>query len=279
MTTTSTTLTAGGRTPRPTASRTRRLLALARAETLLLVRNRAALTNALLLPVGFVGLFGLLGGVGGDGASGADVAAAVLVMLLVVALIFVVYYNLTTAYVARREDRVLQRLLTGSTTRVEALLAPALPAVVVTLAQLVLGYVAVAVVIGPPGMTNPVLLLVAVLGGAAVLGALAAATAGFSRTVESVQLTTLPVIVLVLPFAGMFPTPDIGPLSTVARFTPLHPVSELVLLGLNGTDAAGRTLSFVETFGAAALPTAVLVGWTALGILAARRGMRWAPRR
>ncbi|WP_407320413.1 ABC transporter permease [Isoptericola halotolerans] len=271
-------LTVTAPTARP-ASPTRRLLALGRAETLLLVRNRTALANALLLPIGFVGLFAVLGAVGEDGAPGAAVATSVLVMLLLVALLFVVYYNLTTAYVARREDRVLQRLLTGSTTRVEALLAPALPAVVVILAQLVLGYLAVAVVIEPPGLVNPVLLLVAVLGGAAVLGALAAATAGFSRTVESVQLTTLPVIALVLPFAGMFPTPDAGVLGTVARFTPLRPVSELMALGLTGTDVDGQTLSFVETSGAAALPVAVLVGWTALGVLAARRWMRWAPRR
>ncbi len=260
------------------ASRTRRLLALARAETLLLVRNRAALANALLLPVGFVGLFAVLGGVGDDDASGQAVAAGVLAMLLVVALIFVVYYNLTTAYVARREDRVLQRLLTGSTTRVDALLAPALPAVVVVvLVQLGLGYAAVSAMIEPPGMANPVLVLVAALGGAVVLGAIAAATAGFSRTVESVQLTTLPAIVLILPFAGLFPTPDA--ISTVARFTPLRPVTELMGLGLTGTDAAGQTLSFVETFGAAGLPVLVLAGWTTLGVLAARRWMRWAPRR
>ncbi|WP_402376804.1 ABC transporter permease [Isoptericola rhizosphaerae] len=259
------------------ASRTRRLLALARAETLLLVRNRAALANALLLPVGFVGLFAVLGGVGDDDASGQAVAAGVLAMLHVVALIFVVYYNLTTAYVARREDRVLQRLLTGSTTRVDALLAPALPAVVVVLVQLGLGYAAVSAMIEPPGMANPVLVLVAALGGAVVLGAIAAATAGFSRTVESVQLTTLPAIVLILPFAGLFPTPDA--ISTVARFTPLRPVTELMGLGLTGTDAAGQTLSFVETFGAAGLPVLVLAGWTTLGVLAARRWMRWAPRR
>ncbi|WP_277211092.1 ABC transporter permease [Isoptericola croceus] len=268
-----------GRVARPTAPRTRRLLALARSEVLLLVRNRTALVNAVLLPVGFVALFAVLGGVGGDGTPGPAVAAGVLATLLVVALMFVVYYNLTTAYVARREDRVLQRLLTGSTTRVEALLAPALPAVVVTLVQLVLGYAAVSVVIEPPGTANPLLVVVAALGGAAVLGALAAATAGFSRTVESVQLTTLPVIVLILPFAGLFPTPEGGVIGAVARCTPLRPVTELMALGLTGTDVDGQTLTFVETFGAAVLPIAVLAVWTVLGVLAARRWMRWAPRR
>lgn len=264
---------------RPTAARHRRVAALARAELLLLVRNRTALANGLLLPLVFVGLFTVLGGATGQDVTGPDTATGLLVMLVVIAQLFVVYYNVTSAYVARREDRVLQRLLTGSTTRAEALLAPAVPAVVLTVAQAAVGYVAVSVLVDPPGMVNAVLVVLAVLGGAAVLVALAAATAGFSRTVESVQLTTLPVVVLVLPFAGLFPTSGGGPVDAVARFTPLRPVTELLWLGLDGRTAHGATVTTVEAFSAAGLPIAVLAAWTVLGVLAARRWMRWVPRR
>jgi ABC-2 type transport system permease protein len=264
---------------RPTAPRMRRLVALTRAEALLLRRNRTALLYALALPVAFVVLFTGIGGAGGDDAPGQEVAVTVLNSLLTIALIFVVYYNVTTAYVSRREDRVLQRLLTGSSSRLDVLLAPAIPPAVIVLAQVVLGYVAVTLLIDSPGLVNPVLVLLAVLGGAAVLSALAAATAGMSRTVESVQFTTLPVMILVLPFAGLFPMPEGSIVETIGRFTPLAPVNELMWLGLAGRDVDGVTLSFAETFAAAAQPVGVLILWTSLAALAVKRWMRWSPRR
>ncbi|ANC32436.1 ABC transporter permease [Isoptericola dokdonensis] len=264
---------------RATAPRLRRLMSLTRAETLLLLRNRTALMYALALPVAFVLLFSVVGGIGREDAVGQEVSAGVLVTLLTISLIFVVYYNITTAYVARREDRVLQRLLTGSASRLDVLLAPAVPPAVIVLAQVVLGYVAVTLLLDPPGLVNPVLVLLAAVGGTAVMVALAAATAGMSRTVESVQLTTLPVIVLVLPFAGMFPLPQGSVIDTVARFTPLRGVTDLLWLGLTGRDADGATLTFAETFVAAAQPLGVVILWTALAAWAARRWMRWAPRR
>jgi ABC-2 type transport system permease protein len=263
---------------RPVAPRHRRLLSLVRAEALLLLRNRTALLYALALPVAMVLMFTAVGAVGGDG-GGQELAVSILNTLLILALVFVVYYNITTAYVARREERVLQRLLTGSSTRLDVLLAPAVPPAVIILTQVVLGYVAVTLLIDSPGMVNPLLVVLAALGGAAVMTAIAAATAGMSKTVESVQFTTLPAIVLVLPFAGMFPLPQNDVVSTIAQFTPLRPVTDLMWLGLAGRDVDGATLAFAETFVAAAQPVGVLIVWTALAGYAAKRWMRWAPRR
>ncbi len=263
---------------RAASDRLRRVAALARAETTLLVRNRTALFNALLLPLVMVGFFTLVGGLGD--ADPVVAATSVLTSLVSVCLLFVVYYNLTTTYVARREDRVLQRLLTGECTRPEILAAAALPALLVTLAQVVVGYAAVSLLVEPPGMANPVLLVVGVCGGALLFALAGAATSGFSRTVESTQLTTLPVVLVVLPFAGIFGAPgQSGALWEVARFTPLRPVVELVWLGVAGIDADGRTLPFAETFAAAALPVGVLAAWTVLAVLGTRRWMRWEPRR
>lgn len=277
--TTTTVPRAGAR--RDGARAVRRVAALARAETTLLVRNRTALLNALLLPVALVGLFTALTDPAGSGADLSVVGGSMLAMLAATALLFVVYLNLTSAYVARREDRVLQRLLTGESTRGQILLAPALPAVLLTFAQMVLGWTAIALLLDPPGLTNPLLVLAGVGGGAAVMALLAVPTSAFSRTVESVQLTTLPVFVLVLPFAGIFTVPgdDEGLLGTISRFTPLRPVVELCWLGFSGTAPDGSTLTFAETFAAAGLPVAVLAGWIALGVLAARTWMRWEPRR
>lgn len=262
----------------PAPHRLRRVAALARAETTLLVRNRTALFNALLLPLVMVGFFTLVGGMGD--ADPAAAATSVLASLVSVCVLFVVYYNLTTAYVARREDRVLQRLRTGECTRPEILAAAALPALLVTCVQVAVGYAAVSLLVEPPGMANPVLVVVGVLGGALLFALAGAVTSGFSRTVESTQLTTLPVVLVVLPFAGIFAAPGpSGVLWEVARFTPLRPVVELVWLGVAGIDADGQTLAFAETFAAAALPVGVLAAWTVLAVLGARRWMRWEPRR
>jgi ABC-2 type transport system permease protein len=270
---------AGATTVRPSSGRLRRIAALAGAETRLLVRNRTALFNALLVPLAMVGFFAFVGSAAD--ADPALAATSVLASLVSLCLLFVVYYNLTTAYVARREDRVLQRLLTGECTRPEILAAAAVPALLITAAQVVVGHVAVSVLLEPPGLVNPLLVVVGVLAGALLFGLLAAATSGFSRTVESAQLTTLPVVVVVLPFAGLVGAPGAagGPLWDVARFTPLRPVVELVWLGLAGVDADGRVLTVAETFGAAALPVGVLAAWTVLALLAARRWTRWEPRR
>ena len=258
----------------------RRVAALARAELRLLVRNRTALFNALALPPMTVALFAALGTVG-DGGAPAATATLLLNLLTFMALAFVVYYNLTVAFVARREELVLKRYLVGECSRGEILVGTAVPAVVVALAQTVLGIVAVSVFLTPPAFVNPLLMVVAVLGGAAMLTLLAAATSGLSRTVESAQLTTLPLLIVAIPFAGLFGAPGAssGVLDTIGTFTPLRPITDLMLLGAGGIDGDGQVLTFAETFGAAAVPVAVLAAWTALGALASRRWMRWEPRR
>ncbi|MFE5292160.1 ABC transporter permease [Isoptericola sp. NPDC056618] len=278
MTTTTTTPARRRATP-GTGGGARRVAALARAELRLLVRNRTALFNALALPPMTVGLFAALGVIG-DGAPAA--AGAVLLNLLTfMALAFVVYYNLTVAFVARREELVLKRYLVGECSRAEILVGTAVPAVVVALAQTLLGIVAVSVFLTPPAFVNPLLMVVAVLGGAAMLTLLAAATSGLSRTVESAQLTTLPLLIVAIPFAGLFGAPGAssGVLDTIGTFTPLRPITDLMLLGAGGIDGDGQVVTFAETFGAAALPVAVLAAWTVVGVLAARRWMRWEPRR
>ncbi|MFE6971370.1 ABC transporter permease [Isoptericola sp. NPDC057653] len=281
MTTTTTTTRPAARKAEPRIN-LRRVGALARAELRLLVRNRTALFNALALPLLTVGLVTAMSGVG-DGAG--DVAGTMLLnVLTLMALTFVVYYNLTVAYVARREELVLKRYLVGESSRVEILAGAATPAVVVALAQVVLGVVAVSVLLDPPSFVNPLLAVIAVVGGALMLTALAAATSGLSRTVESAQLTTLPLLIVALPFAGLFGRGAsdgvAGVIDTVGAYTPLRPITDLMSLGLAGVDADGQVLTtFGETVAAGRGSVVVLVVWTALGLLAARRWMRWEPRR
>ncbi|GAB2455506.1 ABC transporter permease [Xylanimonas ulmi] len=259
-----------------------RVTSLARAELLLLLRNRTALFNALLLPVMTVVIFGSIA-LANDPDAGARAAlgARLLPMLLAYALMFVVYYNLTTTLVARREDLVLKRLLTGESSPGEVLAATAAPAVAIVLAQGALGAIAVVAMFGTPPLTNPLLALVALAGGMALFALLAAASAGLTKSVESAQLTTLPILVGALALSGTVAPLSASPeaMERIGRLTPLQPVFELMRLGVAGTGDDGAALTFAETFQAAGFPAAVLAVWLVAAAFAARRWMRWQPRR
>jgi ABC-2 type transport system permease protein len=263
---------------RPASFSPRRVAALARAETLLLLRNGTALFNAVAISPLFVLFFATISGTLGPDADPDAAGPLILQQLAAMSLLFVVYYNLTTTYVARRQELVLKRLLTGECARAELLAAAAVPALLVTAAQLVLGYAAVALLLAPPPLANPLLPLLALALATPTLVLLAAATSGVSRTVESAQLTTLPALAVLMVFSGVV-APASGGLDDVARFTPMHAVAALFRLGLAGTDADGAALALGETFAQAALPAAVLLGWLGLAWYAARRWMRWEPQR
>ena len=128
-----------------------RVAALARAEGVLLRRNRLALLNAVVLPAALVGWLKSFGGLDASGAH--DMAAAMLLTgLTAFALLIAVYYNLVTAMVARREELVLKRLRTGETTDGEILAGTAAPAIAIAWAQIAVAAVAAVAVLGlnPP---------------------------------------------------------------------------------------------------------------------------------
>ncbi|OCI31136.1 ABC-2 family transporter protein [Oerskovia enterophila] len=231
--------------------------------------------------VAFLHFSGALEAVVGDGAGASVVGAFALTSLICFALMFVVYYNLASAYVARREELVLKRLRTGQCSDAEILIGAATPAVVTMLGQLVLGGAAIALWIGLDAPANVVLLLVAVLGGTFVFAALAAASTAFTRTLESVQLSTLPIMALALLLSGTTLPLALLPESvqTLAAFTPLHPVGELLTIGLTGLGPDGDAVGFGETFALAAQPLAILLAWCVVGAWLAARYMRWEPRR
>ncbi len=269
------------RAPRRAAP-ARRVLALARAELLLLVRNRTTLFYALAIaPVSVA----FLANIAGDTFLADDGAGAlgrfVLTSLVALALLFVVYYNLTTTLVARREELVLKRLLTGEVSRTEAVVACAVPAVAMLLAQVVLGAVAVAVWLEAPPVTQPLWILLGLAGGTAVFVLLAAASSGVTRTVESAQLTTLPVMLVVSALSGFTIPLDLLPdvVGTVASWTPMYPVVALLEAGLGGVPGVpGAVGSGIGPDGVGQ-PLLCLVLWVAVGAWATRRWMRWEPRR
>lgn len=249
----------------------RRLSALGRAETTLLLRNRTALATALLLPAVMVAAW--RPAMAGSGASGAGADQLLMIGGIGFVLLFVVYYNLVAAYVARRETLVLKRLRTGEPTDPEILAGTALPAAVVAVAQCVVLITAGGALLHLPLPRRPDLLLVAVALGIVLLTALAAASSTFTGSVELAQLTTTPLLVvsafgsgLLLPLGSMP-----YPVGELCRWLPLTPVMELVRAGwLGGSPAEpGQLLRSLAT----------ALAWTLLAVFAVHRWFRWEPRR
>jgi ABC-2 type transport system permease protein len=252
----------------------RRIGALATAETRLLARNRTAVVNSVLMPLLLVGFVAV---VGGDEMLGVDLLVAAAGFTLV----FLTYYNLVTTYVARREDLVLQRMRTGELTDAEVLAGTAAPTLLVTAVQIGLVAVGVAVLGRWTAPVDPLLPVLAVLLGAAVMVVLATASTVFTRTPESAQITTLPVVMGATALSGLFFPISVLPegLATVARLLPLTPVVELLQLGVAGRTWDGEVVAGAELWWAALAPLGVLLAWTAIAGFATARWFRWAPRR
>lgn len=248
-----------------------RLVALGRAELTLLVRNRTALFVAVFVPLFMVGAIrGSLERVDLDKA-GTSIAEVAVVGGIGMALLMVVHGNLVSAYVARREALVLKRLRTGEPTDTEILTGIALPAAALALAQCALLTTGGIAVLGLPTPDRPVLLLAGVLLGIVLLTAVAAATSAVTRTVDSAQLTTMPLLLVSSLGSGLFVPLAVLParIASLCELLPLTGVMTLVRAGWTGGVEPKELVG-------AALTT---VAWIVLSVFAVRRWFRWEPRR
>ncbi|MEU0163316.1 ABC transporter permease [Streptomyces sp. NPDC006261] len=265
--------TAPGRSPSPpskASASARRLTALARAELILLLRNRSAIFVALVLPV--VMIFSIRASLQQIdlAGTGLSIAGAALTGGIGIVLVQVVYMTLVTGYVTRREELVLKRLRTGEVTDREILTANALPAVALALLQVVLLVAAGAVAFDLSAPKRPELFLAGLLVGLVMMSGLAAATSAVTRTVQTSQLTTLPLFFVSLFASGIFVPLDIFPdgLASVFELLPLTGVMTLIRHGWLGGVEGGDLL----TAAVAAL------AWTAFAVFAVQRWFRWDPR-
>jgi ABC-2 type transport system permease protein len=248
-----------------------RMTALARAELTLLGRSRATLVTAVLVPL----LLPLSVRSATDQMDLDEVGLSVGTVMLPAAvgfsLLFAVYAALTNIYVVRREELVLKRLRTGELRDPEILVGAALPAVGIGFAQCVLLAVGCTVLLDLGAPPAPHLAVLGVLLGIVLCVALAAVTASFSRTAESAQVTSLPVMFVSLLGSGVTVPLEVLPdrVASVCELLPLSPVITLVRGGWTGDLTAYEALGAVAT----------ALAWTLLAVFAVRRWFRWEPRR
>ncbi|MCX5369523.1 ABC transporter permease [Streptomyces sp. NBC_00015] len=248
-----------------------RMAALARAELTLLGRSRSTIIAAVFLPLVLpVSLASVV-----EDMDVEDVGLSVGLVLLPAAigfsLLFGVYSALAAIYTARREELVLKRLRTGELRDPEILGGAALPVVVTGLVQSLVLVAGCTVLLGVPAPKAPHLAVLGLLLGLVMCAALAAVTAAVTRTVESAQVTTMPLVLVSMTGSGVTVPLELLPdrLASVCELLPLSPVITLIRGGWTGS------LSAYEALGA----LATALAWTLLAVFAVRRWFRWEPRR
>ncbi|HWS36196.1 MAG TPA: ABC transporter permease [Actinoplanes sp.] len=234
---------------------------LARLDLTMILRNRSALTNAVLMPLAVAAFL-----VYTAKDSGPENVAYILTGQIAALVVFAPLVNLAGFYTSRREELILKRLLGGPASAASILGGSALGATVVYLVQVVAVIVAAVVLdVGLPG--NPLLVLAAVLGGALVFALLSMAISGLSASGELAQLATVPVMLLCFALSPVIVPSGALPdrLEQIAGYLPLTPVADLVRAGY------GDALSWQSPL--------ILAAWAVAAALLARRFFRWDPRR
>lgn len=247
-----------------------RMVALGRAELTLLMRSRAALFTALLVPA--VTAFSMRSMVRNLdlGGTGLSIATVLVPGSLGLALIFSIYSNLVGVYVTRRESLVLKRLRSGELRDWEILVGGALPALLLALVQSVLLIAGLTVVLDAPAPAAPHLVVLGLLTGGALLVAAGALTAAVTRTAESAQLTFLPFWLVSMVGSGMFVPRQVFPgvAEDISAWLPFSPVMDLLQGGwtgdLGGMDQLRALLA--------------VCAWTGVAALGVRQWFRWSPR-
>lgn len=241
-----------------------KITALAGTELRLVVRNRTLAVSALLVPLA-LGVFWAF-----SFGRRPEVWPMVVSLQAAVTLGMGLYVTGTQTIVARRHSRVLQRMRTSGISDGGLLLATLTPALVVALVQLVL-FAVIDVVIGGPLPSNPVALVAAVVAGIVLMVGAALGTSVLTPTPERAQITTLPMVFLMLGAAiAMAVVPATGWLQALL-VVPGAGVGMLVRLAFGGEVGLGAGL------GTLVATLSLLVWGGVFGRIAARR-FRWDPR-
>jgi ABC-2 type transport system permease protein len=237
----------------------RRIAALSRAELLLLLRNKVMMVNALIIAPAMVFFVISVLPVRPEGSM-------LLMQMVLWAASFVIYYNLTSIFVSRREERVFARMETGEASKWEALIAASVPSVSIASLQVVMAGVAGKVWLGGTIAAHPIKGFLGFLCIIVTFVALAAATTSFTKSVEAAQLTTMPILFALLLTSGLLLPAEMfaRPIQIAISYNPLAALADV----LTGAESSRVLPALV-----------VLMLWAVVACVLARRYTAFSPRR
>ncbi|WP_165491747.1 hypothetical protein [Egibacter rhizosphaerae] len=247
------------------------VIALARAELVMLARNRVAVVTGILVPVAAGGYL-ITNPPPTDVPSG--VVGGITSLMLVLLAGMTLASTATTTLVARRQQHLLERWQIAGT-RATSVLAGTLAPVCLLAAS------GAAILFAATGYAfdtipaRPELLVLAVALSVSLGSVVAVAAAAFTRSVGTAEITLLPVLAALIGggiWTSLTPLADI---SWRMRATGGGALTELVRLGWDGPADAG---GFTAALSASAPSLAVLVGLVAVSLVVAVRNFRWNPR-
>ncbi len=239
----------------------RRVIAVGWTELIQLWRAPVKMLAMLILPV--VLPWTTLRAYSGD--SGELQAKATIAMAIVVITSVHFFLIPVTAMAFRRESGFLQRLQCSELRRREILTSVFMPGIVMG-SSILLGWLIVFKAIGLPLPSHPLSFLLGILLTTFLASVLSLITAGFTKSVESVQLTCIPGVFIIA----------LGPPDTIRRVLPDHFLAEIV----SATPFASAFDMLNAAYnGEDSLQYLILTAvWTIILSVGAHFVFRWNPR-
>ncbi|WP_448856044.1 ABC transporter permease [Corynebacterium camporealensis] len=217
----------------------RRTRALARAEWLQFLRNPTLLFMAFTMPGATAGItYYMYASVGSDALTRTDIASMSTEVFFLVGFIFVQYYSVLSMVTARRDEGVLKRLRSGEASDRSTLAAICVPGALILAVSAVLVLIVFGI-LGDEAPENLWALAIGLCFGIAISAAAALVTSIYTKTVESAQVTSMPVVVI-----GMFSQSGLlasmpDNLQRIFELNPFALICELVQVGWGVAEDPG----------------------------------------
>jgi ABC-2 type transport system permease protein len=241
-----------------------KVFALARTEVQLVLRNRTLAVSALLVPIA-LGVFWAF-----SFGRGPEIWPMVVSLQLAVTFGMGLYIAATQTIVARRHSRVLKRMRTSGISDGGLLAATLAPSIALSVVQLLV-FAVIDGIFGMPLPADLVALLLAVPAGMVMMIAAALATSVVTPSPERGQITTLPLVFVMLGAAiAVAVIPAQGWLQALV-VVPGAGIGMLTRIAFGGDVGLGTLLGTV-------VATVSLLAWAAVFGYAARTRFRWDPR-